>query len=153
MCTTLHRFNDPRCHAALNCASCHCPNLRREAYGPSAAQLSRQLDQQAAEWVGDGAKGVAVVVAAGACQATTAGRTAGNGQGGPADSAAAGLTLCVSQIFDWYGGDFAPHMLGFFQRFGSEEVRACLLSRRPGSAVGVAFREYDWGLTDRALCD
>ena len=38
------QFNDPRIHAAFNCASFSCPRLRNEAF--TAARLDEQLDDQ-----------------------------------------------------------------------------------------------------------
>ena len=45
------RFGDARVHAAINCASVGCPDLRAEAYRGSG--LSEQLDDQAARFVND----------------------------------------------------------------------------------------------------
>ena len=43
------RFNDPRIHAALNCASIGCPRLIREAYTPG--QLDSQLESATREFL------------------------------------------------------------------------------------------------------
>lgn len=45
------RYNDPRIHFAVNCASIGCPALRPEAY--SGAQLEAQLEQQAQLFLAD----------------------------------------------------------------------------------------------------
>ena len=45
------RFEDPRIHFAVNCASIGCPALRREAY--TAEALERQLEEQTAQFLGD----------------------------------------------------------------------------------------------------
>ena len=45
------RFNEPRIHFALNCASRSCPPLRAEPY--SAARVEAQLDEQARAYVND----------------------------------------------------------------------------------------------------
>ncbi|HMY41148.1 MAG TPA: DUF547 domain-containing protein, partial [Marinagarivorans sp.] len=45
------RYNDPRIHFAVNCASIGCPALRPEAY--SAEQLEAQLEQQARLFLAD----------------------------------------------------------------------------------------------------
>ncbi|MCB1034403.1 MAG: DUF547 domain-containing protein [Acidobacteria bacterium] len=42
-------FEDPRIHAALNCASLDCPKLSRRAFEGS--QLSRQLDEALEDWL------------------------------------------------------------------------------------------------------
>jgi len=45
------KFEEPRIHFAINCASCSCPKLRREAY--TALQLEVQLTEQAIEFIND----------------------------------------------------------------------------------------------------
>jgi hypothetical protein len=44
-------YNDPRVHAAVNCASIGCPALRNEAF--TAARLDAQLDDGMARFLGD----------------------------------------------------------------------------------------------------
>jgi hypothetical protein len=44
-------YNDPRVHAAVNCASIGCPALRNEAF--TAAKLEAQLDDGMARFLGD----------------------------------------------------------------------------------------------------
>jgi hypothetical protein len=41
----IRKFNEPRIHFAVNCASFSCPKLRTEAY--TASKLNEQLDEQA----------------------------------------------------------------------------------------------------------
>ncbi|MBI1185120.1 DUF547 domain-containing protein [bacterium] len=48
------KFNDPRIHFAINCASVSCPVLRNEAY--TAQKLDKQLDEQARRFVNDGTR-------------------------------------------------------------------------------------------------
>jgi len=45
------RYNDPRIHFAVNCASIGCPDLRAEAYDGS--RLDQQLDEQTALFLED----------------------------------------------------------------------------------------------------
>lgn len=45
------RYDDPRIHFAVNCASIGCPALRREAF--TGAQLDVQLDEQTRQFLGD----------------------------------------------------------------------------------------------------
>lgn len=45
------RYNDPRIHFAVNCASIGCPALREEAY--TATQLERQLTEQTQRFLTD----------------------------------------------------------------------------------------------------
>lgn len=69
-------FDDPRIHAAVNCASFSCPKLRNEAY--EARKLEAQLNDQAKVWVNDPTK---------------------NDLSDP-------QTPKLSKIFSWYSGDF-----------------------------------------------
>ena len=48
------KYNDPRIHFALVCASVSCPSLRNEAYMP--AQLDRQLEDQGRDFLNNPAK-------------------------------------------------------------------------------------------------
>ncbi len=48
------RFNDPRVHFAINCASVSCPRLRNEAY--TANQLEKQLIEQTAGFINNPTK-------------------------------------------------------------------------------------------------
>jgi hypothetical protein len=48
------KYNDPRIHFALVCASMSCPSLRPEAY--TAAKLESQLDDQARDFLNNPAK-------------------------------------------------------------------------------------------------
>jgi hypothetical protein len=48
------KFDDPRIHFALVCASMSCPRLRNEAY--TAAQLEKQLDDQGRDFLNNPAK-------------------------------------------------------------------------------------------------
>jgi len=50
------KFNEPRIHFAINCASISCPRLRKEAY--TALQLEEQLNQQARDFLNDHSKNV-----------------------------------------------------------------------------------------------
>jgi hypothetical protein len=52
--TLRKKFNDPRIHFALVCASVSCPSLRNEAY--TAAKLDSQLDDQGRDFVNNPAK-------------------------------------------------------------------------------------------------
>ena len=45
------KFQEPRIHFAINCASVSCPKLRNEAY--VADQLEKQLEQQARDFIND----------------------------------------------------------------------------------------------------
>ncbi len=72
------RYRDPRVHFAVNCASIGCPALRPEPF--NAEQLDAQLEDQQRRFLSD--------------------RT--RNRYNPADG-----VLYLSQIFRWYGDDFA----------------------------------------------
>jgi hypothetical protein len=48
------KFDEPRLHFAINCASVSCPNLRNEAYYPE--KIDQQLDEQARLFLNDSSK-------------------------------------------------------------------------------------------------
>ena len=48
------KFNEPRIHFAINCASIGCPALRPEAY--VASRLSAQLEEQTQLFIGDASR-------------------------------------------------------------------------------------------------
>ncbi len=73
----LRPMGEPRIHLAIVCASVSCPDLRNEPY--TAAQLDKQLDDQAKSFLDNPAKGL------------------------KADKD----ILHVSQIFEWFEKDFA----------------------------------------------
>lgn len=50
------KFDEPRIHFALNCASVSCPNLRSEAF--TADKLERQLAEQTRQFLADSSKNV-----------------------------------------------------------------------------------------------
>ncbi len=72
----LRKFNDPRVHMAINCASMSCPDLRHEPY--TASKLDQQLDDQTATFL----------------QREFKGATQNSNE------------LRVSKIFDWFEDDF-----------------------------------------------
>lgn len=122
------RYDDPRLHFAVNCASVGCPMLREEAY--VADRLDVQLGKQAQRFMSDRSRN----------------------RWNPA-----GERLEVSRIFDWYGEDFRLGHLGitsataFYARHADQLAdtpadRARVRSER----TGVAYLEYDWKLNDKA---
>jgi hypothetical protein len=70
-------FDEPRIHAAVNCASVGCPMLRNEAF--TANKLEAQLEDSLRRFLADRSRN----------------------RFDPTSS-----TLWVSKIFDWYQGDF-----------------------------------------------
>jgi hypothetical protein len=122
------RFDDPRVHFAVNCASIGCPPLREEAF--AAERLDRQLDEQASRFMSDRTRNRFDVAT---------GR------------------LEVSKIFDWYGGDFKlghhgiVSLSAFMSRYAdsladAQADRERVRDRR----AEFSFLPYDWKLNDAA---
>jgi hypothetical protein len=120
------RYDDPRIHFAVNCASIGCPMLREEAY--VGARLDAQLDDQATRFMSD--------------------RTRNRWN-------AASGRLEVSKIFDWYGEDFrlghkgitSPEM--FYARHAEHLADAAADRERiRGMKFPVEYLDYDWKLND-----
>jgi hypothetical protein len=120
------RYDDPRVHFAVNCASIGCPALREEAF--TAEQLDRQLDEQALRFMSDRARN---------------------------RYSAQRARLEVSKIFDWYGEDFRQGLRGidslaaFMARYAEQLAdapadRAAVRARK----AAIAFLDYDWALND-----
>ena len=120
------RFDDPRIHFAVNCASIGCPMLREEAF--VAPRLDAQLDQQTRRFMAD--------------------RTRNRYD-------AARSRLEVSKIFDWYGEDFGLGHRGIASLPAFFAAHAELLADAPADReriramkVGLSFLDYDWALND-----
>jgi hypothetical protein len=119
-------FDDPRVHVAVNCASIGCPMLGRDAF--VAERLDAQLDELFRRFMSD--------------------RTRNRYD-------AASQTVELSQLFDWYRGDFEQGHRGFAslqdvaakyaaELADDEAGRARLRAR----AAPVRFVAYDWRLND-----
>ncbi len=120
------RYDDPRVHFAVNCASIGCPPLREEAF--VADRLDTQLDEQAQRFMSDRS------------------RNRFDAERG---------RLEVSKIFDWYGEDFRlghrgiRSLPGFMARYA--DVLADAPSERArirGERAEIDFLAYDWKLND-----
>lgn len=120
------RFDDPRIHFAVNCASIGCPMLREEAY--VGARLDAQLDEQALRFMSDRSRN-------------------------RYDPGSRRIEL--SSIFDWYGKDFARGWKGIdsLDKWLAKYAEA-LADKPPDRAairaggLPVAFLDYDWRLND-----
>lgn len=119
-------FNDPRIHAAVNCASIGCPALRNEAF--IAPRLDAQLDDSLSKFMAD--------------------RTRNR------FDAARGV-MEVSSIFDWYGKDFEQGHKGYdslktlFSRHAAQLAGdAAAQARIQSGDYKVKFLDYDWKLND-----
>ena len=109
-------FNDPRVHAALNCASVSCPPLLAEAYVPT--KVEAQLEKQMKAFVLDSARNQI--------------------------DATKGVKL--SMIFDWFSKDFKARggVVTFMSKYLSTEQAATLSSSM--TAGKVTYLPYDWNL-------
>ena len=120
------RFDDPRIHFAVNCASIGCPPLREEAF--VAERLDAQLDEQTLRFMSDRSRN----------------------RWSPANQ-----QLEVSKIFDWYAEDFRLGHKGITSALALYARHADQLADDPADReriraqrVGVAFLDYDWKLND-----
>lgn len=119
-------FDEPRIHIALVCASIGCPMLRNEAY--TAERLETQLEDGMRRFFSD--------------------RTRNRYD-------AAGNTLLVSKLFDWYGGDFEQGHAGFGSLAATFAKYAERLADTPEAQARIhsgdyrlEFLDYDWKLND-----
>ncbi len=125
-------FDEPRIHAALVCAALSCPPLRNEAYRGD--KLETQLDEQMRNWLANPTK---------------------------FKVNRADATVYLSQIFDWFGGDFVGKYgtTQAFQGFDQTE-RAVLnaasqfVSDADASYLRTAdydldYLDYDWTLNEQ----
>lgn len=120
------RYDDPRVHFAVNCASVGCPALREEAF--VAERLDAQFDEQATRFLSD----------------RTRNRfNASNG------------ALEVSKIFDWFGEDFGLGHRGVASLGAFLGRHAQVLADTPADRervrsgqVPIRFLDYDWKLND-----
>ena len=120
------RYDDPRIHFAVNCASIGCPMLREEAY--VGERLEAQLEEQSRRFMGDRKRN--------------------------RYNAATGK-LELSKIFDWYGDDFKLGHKGVTSLAAFAARHAELLADAPAErerirarTVEIAFLDYDWKLND-----
>lgn len=120
------RFDDPRVHFAVNCASVGCPALREEAF--DAGRLDAQLDEQALRFMSDRSRNR---------YNTARGR------------------LEVSKIFDWFGEDFRlghrgiGSLAAFMARYADNLADAPAdRARVRAGQVEIGFLDYDWKLND-----
>jgi hypothetical protein len=120
------RYDDPRIHFAVNCASIGCPMLREEAFVGD--KLEAQLEEQARRFMGDRS------------------RNRYNSSSGK---------LELNKIFDWYCDDFKQGHRGISSLASFAGRHADLLSDTPGDRdklrgqqVEVTFLDYDWKLND-----
>ncbi len=126
------RFDDPRVHFVLTCASMGCPRLHRHAL--TAARLDEDLARASREFLGAERN---VRVDAGA------------------------RVVYLSEIFDWYEKDFVRRaqregatrketdeatLLGYLARHAPADTAAAL---EQAAGYEIRFTPYDWRLNDR----
>lgn len=123
------RFDEPRIHFALNCASRGCPRLPRRAF--PVRGLDAALEREARRFFADPEK-LQIDAAAG--------------------------EIRVSAILDWFEDDFLdgleagvpdrePSLLDYVRRYLEPEAAARLDGARAAGAE-LVFLEYDWRLND-----
>jgi hypothetical protein len=126
------RYDEPRVHYAVNCASIGCPMLREEAF--TAEKLDKQLEEQAGRFLSDRS------------------RNRYNKERG---------VLEVSKIFDWFAKDWTSNYKGingvapiasredYFGRYAQlltddEAGRSAIKEGK----VKINFLSYDWSLNE-----
>lgn len=120
------RYDEPRSHFAVNCASIGCPALREEAF--VGERLEAQLEEQTVRFLSD--------------------RTRNRYN-------AERSRLEISKIFDWYGEDFRLGHRGiaslpaFLARHADRLADSAVdRDRIRTQKVEIAFLDYDWKLND-----
>ncbi len=120
------RFQDPRIHFAINCASASCPPLSAGIYRP--VTLDQQLNSAAVAFINDN-RNVTLD--------------------------AAKNEVVLSKIFDWYKQDFVKAAQARFHRPGSviQYLTLYLDPRRlrmlqQMQAPEISFHPYDWSLNE-----
>ena len=58
-----------------------------------------------------------------------------------------GNTLYVSKIFKWFAEDFDNDVVGFFLKYGAEDLKKRLQTSR--DKLKVKYLDYDWGLNGK----
>lgn len=106
-------FQDHRVHYAVNCASIGCPNLGAQAF--TGAELEAQLAAQERSYVNH-PRGVML-----------------NKKG----------RLVLSQIYEWYGDDFAADEAGVVAHLAERHET---LGAQLKSYIGKVAYDYDWDL-------
>ena len=120
------KYNDPRVHAAVNCASIGCPALRPDAF--TAGKLDNQLSDGMLRFMGDRT------------------RNRYSAQSGKVE---------VSSIFKWFREDFEKGQRGFTKLEDVFAFYADQLTDDPAGrdklrakTVSISFLDYDWSLND-----
>lgn len=113
------KYQDPRVHFGVNCASIGCPALRAEAF--QAAKLDAQLDEQGRNFIRDGSKN---------------------------RLDAKNKILYLSNIFDWFKDDFTKKsgtLEKFIAKYASEADRKVIEQ----GGLTIQNTNYDWNLNQQ----
>lgn len=127
-------FNEPRIHAAINCASIGCPDLSSEAYSP--LRLEEQLNQASINFVNNPEKGLYI------------------------DKIKRNVKF--SKIFEWFGGDFIQSYGGNYRFEGRNDKENAVLNfalayvdREENkkflkkNEFKIGYLGYDWSLNEQ----
>lgn len=124
------KFNEPRIHFAINCASKGCPQLLNTAFQGS--QLQKQLDYVTCQFVNSGTQTIF-------------------------DTTDPDVpVIFTSQIMDWYWNDFKliySDRLIFFAAWLNQKISPVttseILQKKNGRGVwSIEFDDYDWTLNE-----
>lgn len=118
------RYNDPRIHFAVNCASVGCPALREEAY--TGSQLEKQLEQQTMRFLTDSSRNR---VSNGSMQISSIFKWyRGDFEAG------------------WRGSDSLSEFFGLYKH-ALPWSEASIAALQAGE-LDISFLDYDWRLND-----
>lgn len=114
------RFNEPRIHFALVCASKGCPALRNEAFTPE--KLEQQFEDAAKNFLNDPEKN---------------------------RFDAAAKKLEISSIFKWYGEDFIKKY-GSVEAYLATRITNNLPDQAliKDKKAGISYLDYDWSINE-----
>lgn len=114
------KFNEPRIHFAVVCASISCPNLQEKVY--TSKNLSKLLDKSTKEFLTDKNKNMFIEKT---------------------------KSMYLSKIFKWYGEDFNVKY-GSIQSFVSSYVTKKISQQKiiASGDIKTKFLSYDWGLNE-----
>ena len=123
------KFKEPRIHFSLNCASLGCPRLETKAY--LAHNLEGRLEESARYFINE-ERNVKIDVE--------------------------NRIVCLSSIFDWYGGDFRDwykenfnvedaHILDYIKLYIADDKKEKIEFAKDN--YKIKYYKYDWGLNDQ----
>jgi len=114
------KYNEPRIHFALVCASVGCPALRREAYIDQ--KLESQLEDAAVRFLSDKSKNRYLPES---------------------------HRIELSSLFDWYGDDFVKKF-GSIESFIATRMTTNLEEQKSirNKSAEIIYLSYDWALNE-----